>query len=146
MAVGHPSADHPPGSPQQGERPTLRLPDPGLYAYADNEYLRIEQREGAIIDRDSQTACLDATKVVFPLTVRPVAQGDRFQPYGMKGTKLVSDYLTDRHISIIDKRRQLVLTDANGHLLWLVGHRPDGRFCVSPDATLQTLLIHHERR
>lgn len=128
-------------------RPTLLLPEPGYYAYdGGREHLRIEQRKGCCIDRDAQCACLDADSVAFPLTLRPVAPADRFRPFGMRGTKLVSDFLTDRHLSVVEKRRQLVLTDAHGHIVWLVGHRPDGRFCVSPGRTRQTLIIHYERR
>ena len=35
---------------------------------------------------------LQAERITYRLT----QQGDRFKPFGMKGTKLVSDYLTDR--------------------------------------------------
>ena len=48
----------------------------------------------------------------------------------MRGTKLVSDYLTDRKKSIIDKRQQLVVTDATGAIVWLVGERPAAPYCV----------------
>ena len=119
----------------------IRIPEPGTYLYNDEEArLRIELSKGCHILRDAHTACLDAAKVSFPLTLRPVQTGDRFQPFGMKGTKLVSDYLTDRHVPLNEKRRQLVLTDAQGQILWLVGHRPDGHFTVNDDTT-ETLII-----
>ena len=41
----------------------------------------------------------------------------------MKGQKLVSDFLTDQKQNILEKRRQLVLTDVSGTILWLVGLR-----------------------
>lgn len=66
---------------------------------------------------------LDADKVIFPLTYRLVQQGDRFRPFGMKGTKLVSDYLTDRKRNYLQKAEQHVLTDKNGEIIWLVGER-----------------------
>ncbi|MGX8695990.1 MAG: tRNA lysidine(34) synthetase TilS [Prevotella sp.] len=131
--------------PMQDERPVMTIPEAGTYRYSDTEKLRITTAEGCQILRQPDKACLDAARVAFPLTLRPVQQGDRFRPFGMKGKKLVSDYLTDRHIPLPDKRRQLVLTDANGQLLWLVGHRPDGRYCVGP-ATRQTLIIEYEGR
>ena len=83
------------------------------------------------IPHDKRIACLDAAAVTFPLTIRPVQQGDRFVPFGMKGSKLVSDYLTDRKYSLFDKRRQLVVTDSSNRIVWLVNERPDGRFCVT---------------
>ncbi|MBQ3632544.1 MAG: tRNA lysidine(34) synthetase TilS [Prevotella sp.] len=127
-------------TPLLTERPTLRLPAVGLYVYDTHYRLRIEQIDDAVIERQPDTCCLDASKVAFPLTLRPVRQGDRFQPFGMRGTKLVSDFLTDRHLSAPERRRQLVVTDANERLLWLVGHRPDAHFCIDSH-TRQTLRL-----
>ena len=75
------------------------------------------------IDKSPSVACLDADKVSFPLTLRPIAEGDRFRPFGMRGSKLVSDYLTDLHCSLFEKCCQLALTDETGEILWLVGRR-----------------------
>lgn len=129
----------------EADRPTLRIPETGLYAYDEGEHFRLTGQAGCHVEREPHQASLDAALVRFPLTLRPVQTGDRFQPYGMQGTRLVSDYLTDRKLSVVEKRRQLVLTDAEGSILWLVDHRPDDRFCVGPQ-TQQTLIISHERR
>ena len=56
-----------------------------------------------------------------------------FQPFGMEGRKLVSDFLTDRKLTILEKRRQLVVTDATGIIIWLVGLRTDHRFRITPE-------------
>jgi tRNA(Ile)-lysidine synthase len=80
-------------------------------------------------------ATLDADKVQFPLTVRLVQQGDRFVPFGMKGSKLVSDYMTDQKVSILEKRHQEVVIDATGAIVWLIGRRTDNRFRVSKETT-----------
>lgn len=132
-------------APLAQQRPTLRLPEPGVYIY-NNEELRLtaELREGAIISRDPMTASLDADRTPFPLVLRPVQQGDRFRPFGMKGTKLVSDFMTDAKLSPIDKQRQLVMTTADGHIVWLVGRRPDGRYAIGPD-TKRTIIITAHR-
>ena len=79
--------------------------------------------------------CTDADKVKFPLTIRPIENGDWFIPFGMTGRKLVSDYLTDIKLSILQKRRQLVLVDASGSIVWVVGCRTDNRFKVSAETT-----------
>jgi tRNA(Ile)-lysidine synthase len=68
-------------------------------------------------------ATLDASKVCFPLTVRRVEEGDWMVPYGMKGRKLLSDLMTDLKMSIFDKRKQLVITDNQGVIVWAVGLR-----------------------
>ena len=74
---------------------------------------------------------LDAGKLKTPLALRNIKNGDRFQPFGMRGTKLVSDYLTDKKKSIMEKRQQLVVVDADDKVVWLVGERPAAPFCVS---------------
>lgn len=80
------------------------------------------------LNRDSSEAWLDAAKVCLPLTQRKVVAGDRFVPLGMKGSKLVSDYMTDRKFSPLQKQRQTVLVDAKDRIVWLVGQRIDDRF------------------
>ena len=116
-------------------RPAMKpmtIPETGNYRLADNAMLRVELSDGkGIISRESHIATLDAALVTFPLTLRPATAGDRFHPFGMKGQKLVSDYLTDRKMNILEKRRQLVISDASGQIVWLVGQRTDNRYKVS---------------
>lgn len=113
----------------------MRIPEAGTYVYTELCKLKIEQKEineNYTISRSSDKVCLDAQKVKFPLMIRRVARGDRFVPFGMKGSKLVSDFLTDQKVALPLKRRQLVVADAGGNILWVVGKRLDGRFAVSP--------------
>ena len=117
--------------PKQAERPTLRIPETGVYIYDDNTKIRLST---------PTIACLDAEKVKFPVILRPAEKGDRFTPYGMKGSKLISDYLTDLHLSVFEKRRTLVLCQSDGTILWLAGYRPDAHFCVT-SSTHSTLII-----
>ena len=110
--------------------PELTIPEPGLYRYTEEVSLRISLTDDVVVSRSPQCATLDAAKVRFPLTVRPVRPADRFSPFGMKGSRLVSDYLTDRKLSIFEKRRQTVVVDAEGCIVWLIGQRTDQRFAV----------------
>ena len=127
-------------APRQQERPTLRLPEPGNYRYDAQTSFSVQVLNTNMISREANVATLDADKVSFPITIRPVQQGDRFYPFGMKGSKLVSDYLSDAKLSPIDKQQQLVMTNADGCIIWLVGRRTDNRCCITPD-TKNTLLI-----
>lgn len=103
----------------------------------------VEKTRDFIVDKSPDVACLDAEKVLFPLVVRPMMRGDSFQPYGMKGKKLVSDYLTDRKRSLYEKRCQLVMTDAAGQIIWLIGERTASVAAVS-DATRYVLTIERQ--
>ena len=123
----------------------MRIPEPGTYVLDDQTKISITRIQGQQIERgDATVCCADAATVTFPLMLRPLRPGDRFRPLGMKGTKLVSDFLTDRHFSIIDKRRQLALCDADGNIVWLVALRMDDRYKVTPQ-TAETLRIKWSR-
>ena len=82
------------------------------------------------IPRERDIACLDADRLQLPLTLRNTRNGDRFAPFGMRGTKLVSDYLTDRKKSFLEKQAQQVVVDAKGNIVWLVNERPAAQCCI----------------
>lgn len=110
---------------------------------ADKPELQIEQcifTADFVIPKEKKVACLDADKVKAPLTLRKWQKGDRFVPFGMKGKKKVSDYLTDRKYSVIDKEKMYVLCSGED-IVWLVGERTDNRFRVDA-GTRNILLIH----
>jgi tRNA(Ile)-lysidine synthase len=111
----------------------LIIPEPGTYRIDETAKIRIEEVGKAVVSRDPVIATLDAAAVRFPLTLRTVEPGDIFQPFGMKGKKLVSDYLTDIKLNLLAKRRQRVLADATCTILWLVGLRTDHRCRITPD-------------
>lgn len=103
----------------------------------------VEKTRDFIVNKSPDVACLDAEKVLFPLVIRPMMRGDSFQPFGMKGKKLVSDYLTDRKSSLYEKRCQLVMADAAGQIVWLIGERTASVAAVS-DATRYVLTIERQ--
>ena len=120
--------------------PVLCIPEVGTYSYTNRQKFRFEVFGHVQISKLPHCATVDADKVRFPLTIRPAQPGDRFQPFGMKGSRLVSDYLTDRKRTIFEKRRQLVVADAADRIVWLVGERTDQRFCIER-TTRQTLRV-----
>ena len=131
-----------PKTPTPLVRP-MHIPETGTYVLSDNMKLKVETEECGDRYEPSRTAdcaSLDASDIKFPLTLRHIQPGDRFVPFGMTGTKLLSDYLTDRKKNIFEKRAQLVLTDAQQRILWLVGERTDNRFRITPN-TQQALRL-----
>ena len=123
---------------------SLKIPETGKYVFGDKgEALKVELKtidSTFTISKDKNVATLDARNIRFPLIFRNVRNGDRFVPFGMKGSKLVSDYLTDRHRSLNEKRNQMVVEDADGRIIWLAGERTDNRFRVDA-ATTEVLII-----
>ncbi len=77
-------------------------------------------------------AQVDADKLRFPLTLRRWHEGDRFIPFGLMGSKKVSDYLVDHKVSMAEKQRQFVLLSGD-EIVWLVGHRIDDRYRLTSE-------------
>ncbi len=92
--------------------------------------------------RDPFRATIDADRVKWPLSLRVAEKADRFRPLGMKGSKLLSDFLTDRKVNRFDKQRQLVVSDAKGDILWVVGLRIDDRYKMT-ETTQNMLLLEY---
>lgn len=112
---------------------SMRIPETGTYVYTADMKVSLGKEpveEGYEPSRDSWCACVDADVAKFPLTLRPLHEGERFVPLGMKRSKLASDFLTDIKLTLFDKRRQLVLADADDRIVWLVGRRLDNRFRI----------------
>ena len=113
---------------------SMRIPETGTYVFSDSLKIKVTTEDcgdGYEPSRASDSVCLDASDIKFPLTLRHIEQGDRFVPFGMNGMKLISDYLTDRKKNVFEKRAQLVVTDAQQRIVWLVGERTDNRFRIS---------------
>ena len=99
----------------------------------------VEISPSFVIPRDKNLAYIDAAKVSGKLTIRKWKQGDTFVPFGMKGKKKVSDYLTDRKFTLFEKENQCVVCDDNG-IVWVVNERNDNRYRIS-DNTRKVLIL-----
>ena len=92
-----------------------------------------------LIPREKGIACFDADRLNGEISYRKWQTGDTFVPFGMKGKKKISDYLTDRKFSISQKERQWVLC-CGERIAWLIGERTDNRFRI--DETTQRIVIY----
>ena len=99
----------------------------------------VEVNNDFILIKDKNIACLDANKVVLPLDIRKWEKGDKFVPFGMKGQKKVSDYLTDKKFSLFEKEKQYVAC-SEGKIVWLIGERTDDRFKIT-EKTEKALIL-----
>ena len=73
------------------------------------------------------TRLLNCRRIVF----RHWRRGDRIQPFGMKGTKLVSDIFNDYKLDYFDKQNAWLL-EADGEIIWVVGLRSTVHYPVTP--------------
>lgn len=118
----------------------------GTYNIAENKTLTISFEDldkNKSIPKSSNICFADADVIKFPLTLRRTRQGDRFIPFGMKQSKLVSDYLTDKKRNLFQKESQLVVTDNEEKIVWLVDERIDNRIRIT-DKTKHIIKIIYE--
>ncbi len=119
---------------------TIRTIDGFTAILPDGRKLKVSIKEaGQPISKQTSTATFDADLLPDTLTVRVWREGDWFIPFGMKGRKLVSDYMTDCKISLADKERQLIVVERE-NIVWVLGRRSDNRYRVS-DTTRQQLVL-----
>ena len=125
---------------EEAEPRELVIPETGRYVYDEHLSLRLTQRaltpsSNVSFSKVPTIVDLDASSIRFPLTLRRVAEGDRFTPLGMRGTQLMSDFLTNLKRNRFEKRNQLVLLDATGTILWVLGLRINDQFKLTPQST-----------
>ena len=89
-----------------------------------------EEIVSCIEETGPHIAYFDADLLTAHIEVRPVREGDAFVPFGMKGRKLVSDFLTDRKVNRLRKAETFVAT-CGDDIIWLIGHRSDNRYRVT---------------
>lgn len=75
-----------------------------------------------VVDENPNVACLNAEKLIFPLTIRKWKHGDIFHPLGARGKKKLSDYFSDHKFSRFDKEKCWLLC-SNDTIVWLIGYR-----------------------
>ncbi len=81
-----------------------------------------------------KSIALDATVLnCEKIELRHWREGDRFSPFGMHGTKLVSDLFTDMKLSEREKKATWLLV-ADGVILWVMGYRSSSNYKVAKDS------------
>ncbi len=76
---------------------------------------------------------VDSDKIKGELTVRYWRDGDKFIPIGMKGQKMVSDYLAEKKV-LHSKKKDAVLVCCGDEVVWVVTHRLDERYKVEKNS------------
>lgn len=107
------------------EDTTYTLPEEGTLVLPDGATLTIKRvvpDSSWQVPKHNDVLCLDANRFSETLTLRHPQEGDRFKPFGMKGTKLLSDFYTDIKLPRTEKSRQWLLCHGND-ILWTVGKR-----------------------
>lgn len=94
-------------------------------------------------EKDKSVACFDADKIQSPLCVRHWRKGDRFVPFGMRGSQKLSDYFNNHKFTLIQKEEAELLL-AGEDIIWIVGERRSDKYKITP-ATKRILRISKKR-
>jgi tRNA(Ile)-lysidine synthase len=130
-----------------GQPPTLlRLPGettaPGFVV--TTEIVERGAIDNAVFTASAEEAWLDWDHLTPPLFLREPRPGDRMQPFGMTGTKKLSDIFIDNKIPLGERSTFLVLTDAHD-VVWLVGVTTSEKCRVDP-AARKVLRVRIEKK
>lgn len=108
----------------------LNVRDTGCVTMPDGRMLRLDVLPpGSAVEKRPEVAMLDAGKVAGELVLRRWHRGDSFIPFGMRGRKLLSDFMTDLKMSVLEKKAQMVLCSGED-IVWVVGRRIDNRYRI----------------
>ncbi len=112
---------------------TTEITNPISLFFQKIEHENSDNQNHIIVDKDL---------LKYPLSVRKWGNGDYLCPIGMKGSKKLSQLFKDKKLSLIDKEKVWLLTDAENTIIWVIGMRQDRRF-VASESTNNRLKISY---
>lgn len=127
-------------SPLQPDSGDVIIEETHTHSTRGNQSLTIQVVNHSGFSQDPMIAELDRDLITFPMVWRRWKAGDSFHPLGMSHSKKISDFLIDEKISLADKKNVSVL-EADGKIIWVVGHRIDDRFKIS-NQTVRKISFH----
>lgn len=111
------------------------LPKAGIHVQRVKKYNKVPASE----------LFINLNKIVYPMIVRSPKRGDKFKPFGMKGFKLLSDFLKSEKMNTFQKESCLVLQNGNGDIVWVIGYRSDERYKIVGGETNLLKLVSEKR-
>ena len=117
---------------------------PELDVEIKTEIYDVPQEGVSILPDGTHEALFDYDAIQLPLTVRNRQKGDRFQPYGMEGTKKIKDYLMDTKVPLSERDRIPMLICRND-IIWVIGYTTHERYKVHHQ-TKRVLHLYYGNR
>ena len=102
---------------------------PELDVEIQADLYNIPQGDISTLPDGTYEAMFDYSAIQLPLTVRNRQEGDRFQPYGMEGTKKIKNYLMDAKIPLIERDSIPILISGND-IIWVIGFTTHEKYKV----------------
>ena len=96
-------------------------------------------KEDLFSTSDNNLAMIDVRSIKGAMLLRSLNTGDRFQPFGMKGSIKVSDVFINRKIPLPARELWPLVCDEEG-ILWISGLRISHRVHIRSDTTEMVLI------
>lgn len=91
---------------------------------------KIGYEELSGIEKAKHIAYFDYDKLTFPLKLRKWEMGDKIKPFGMKGTRKISDIFSDLKYDIFRKENTWLLCNGDD-IIWLIGEKTHDSYKVT---------------
>jgi tRNA(Ile)-lysidine synthase len=104
---------------------------PGTANLGDAGSIRAEEVTSDDVAGTPESVVIDASELSDPLVVDGVRPGDRMRPFGMEGTRKLSDLLVDAKIPRRERQAVPVVRDGE-RIVWLAGVRMSEGYRVGP--------------
>lgn len=98
------------------------------------ELFKLSNSKDFKIEKKNNISFFDFDKLTFPLKIRKWKKGDRFKPFGMKGSKLLSDYFIDQKLNLLEKENIWIIT-SNEEIIWVIGMRTSDKYKITKQTT-----------
>ena len=117
---------------------------PGTADLGDAGWICAEEVASDDVAGTPESVVIDASEISDPLVVDGVRPGDRMRPFGMEGTRKLSDLLVDAKIPRRDRPATPVVRDSE-RIVWLAGVRMSEEYRVGPRSARAIRLTWHSR-
>lgn len=121
----------------------LQIPGPGEYTFSGRTF-KVSVAAIGSVDmqkvKRSEIYALDGAKLSFPLTVRGYREGDRMRPFGLKGSKKLSDVFADLKWTAPQKEAAVLLTSEAGDIALLWDYRISRDYRLGPDSKAAIII------
>jgi len=95
------------------------------------------------IPNDKNVKCFDRDLIKGKLCIRNRKNGDKFNPFGMKGTKKVKDYFIDEKIPK-DLRDEIPLLMDDENIIWILGFATSEAYRITEN-TKNILIVDYKK-
>ena len=104
-----------------------------------------EKPETPDVYKSGESAYFDFDDLALPLVARNWREGDRFVPFGLKGSKKVHDVFIDEKVPISERTMIPLVSDAEG-VIWVTGVRRADRARVTDKTSTVVKITYSKER